>query len=56
MENLVVDYISVNGQLSPYEDVGIAPGDAGLLHGAGLFETMRRKMAAYSDWGGTWNG
>lgn len=40
---VAVDYISVNGQLAPYDDVGVAPGDAGLLHGAGLFETMRAR-------------
>jgi branched-subunit amino acid aminotransferase/4-amino-4-deoxychorismate lyase len=37
----VADYINVNGQLLPYESASIAPGDAGVLHGAGLFETMR---------------
>lgn len=36
-----MDYISLNGQLTPYEEARIAPGDAGFLHGAGLFETMR---------------
>jgi len=35
------DYISINGQLTPYDDARIAPFDAGLLHGAGLFETLR---------------
>ncbi len=35
------DYIHINGQLTPYDSAAIAPGDAGLLHGAGLFETMR---------------
>jgi len=38
------DYIHLNGQLLSYDDAargGIAPADAGLLHGAGLFETMR---------------
>jgi branched-chain amino acid aminotransferase len=40
------DYIHINGQLVSYDSAaagGIAPGDAGLLHGAGLFETMRAK-------------
>jgi branched-subunit amino acid aminotransferase/4-amino-4-deoxychorismate lyase len=37
------DFISVNGQLIPYDDARLAPGDAGFLHGAGLFETMRAK-------------
>ena len=35
------DFISVNGQLIPYDDARIAPGDTGFLHGAGLFETLR---------------
>jgi branched-subunit amino acid aminotransferase/4-amino-4-deoxychorismate lyase len=37
------DFIHVNGQLVPYDSASIAPSDAGLLHGAGLFETMRAK-------------
>jgi branched-chain amino acid aminotransferase len=37
------DYVHLNGQLIPYEDATIAAGDAGLLHGAGLFETMRAR-------------
>jgi branched-chain amino acid aminotransferase len=37
----VADYVNVNGQLARYEEVGISPSDSGLLHGAGLFETMR---------------
>jgi branched-chain amino acid aminotransferase len=37
------DFIHVNGQLLPYDSASIAPSDAGLLHGAGLFETMRAK-------------
>jgi branched-subunit amino acid aminotransferase/4-amino-4-deoxychorismate lyase len=37
------DFIHVNGQLLPYDSAGVAPGDAGLLHGAGLFETMRAR-------------
>jgi branched-chain amino acid aminotransferase len=37
------DFISVNGQLVPYDDARIAPGDAGFLHGAGLFETLRAR-------------
>src|ERR1017187_7282089 len=35
------DFIHVNGQLIPYDHAAVSPGDAGLLHGAGLFETMR---------------
>jgi branched-chain amino acid aminotransferase len=37
------DYIHVNGQLLPYDSASVAPGDAGLLQGAGLFETMRAR-------------
>ena len=37
------DFIHVNGQLVPYDAAAVAPGDAGVLHGAGLFETMRAK-------------
>jgi len=37
----VADYVNVNGQIVRYDEVGIAPSDAGVLHGAGLFETMR---------------
>ena len=37
------DFVYLNGQLLPYDDARIAPADAGLLHGAGLFETMRAK-------------
>jgi branched-chain amino acid aminotransferase len=37
------DYIHVNGQLIPYDEAHITAGDAGILHGAGLFETMRAK-------------
>jgi branched-chain amino acid aminotransferase len=37
------DFVHLNGQLLPYDDARIAPADAGLLHGAGLFETMRAK-------------
>ena len=37
------DYIHVNGQLMPYESAAVAPNDAGILHGAGLFETMRAR-------------
>ncbi len=37
------EYIHINGQLVPYEDARIAAADAGLLHGAGLFETMRAR-------------
>ena len=37
------DFVYLNGQLLPYGGARIAPADAGLLHGAGLFETMRAK-------------
>ncbi len=37
------DFLHLNGQLLAYDDARIAPADAGLLHGAGLFETMRAK-------------
>ena len=37
----MADYVNVNGQIARYEEVGISPSDSGLLHGAGLFETMR---------------
>lgn len=37
------EYIHVNGQLMPYEDAAVPAADAGLLHGAGLFETMRAR-------------
>ncbi len=36
-----MDYVSLNGQMMPYEEARVSVGDAGLLHGAGLFETMR---------------
>jgi branched-chain amino acid aminotransferase len=36
-----MDYVSLNGQLLPYDQARLAPGDAGFLHGAGLFETLR---------------
>lgn len=35
------DYVSINGQVVAYDDAGIAAQDAGFVHGAGLFETMR---------------
>ena len=35
------DFIVHNGQLTPREEFRISPFDAGLLHGAGLFETLR---------------
>ncbi len=35
------DYIVINGQIIPCEDAHISPFDAGLLHGAGVFETLR---------------
>jgi len=37
------DYVHVDGQLLSYEAAHITAGDAGLLHGAGLFETMRAR-------------
>jgi branched-chain amino acid aminotransferase len=37
------DFVHLNGQLLPYDDARIAPADAGILHGAGLFETLRAK-------------
>lgn len=37
------DYIHLNGQLTPYDSACVPAGDAGLLHGAGLFETMRAR-------------
>jgi branched-chain amino acid aminotransferase len=37
------DCIHLNGQLLPYEDAAVPAADAGLLHGAGLFETMRAR-------------
>ena len=52
------DYIHLNGQLVPYDSAaagGIAPGDAGLLHGAGLFETLRQRMERSSGCGSTSN-
>ena len=39
----MADYIYIDGQLVPYEEAHVAAGDAGVLHGAGLFETMRAK-------------
>lgn len=38
-----MDYINLNGQTVPADDAHLAPSDAGLLHGAGLFETMRAR-------------
>ncbi|HMD54383.1 MAG TPA: aminotransferase class IV, partial [Phycisphaerae bacterium] len=38
---MTTEFISLNGQIIPYDHARIAPFDAGLLHGAGLFETMR---------------
>lgn len=35
------DFIVLNGQITPGEDTHISSFDAGLLHGAGLFETIR---------------
>ncbi len=40
-EIIMTDFVAINGQIIPYEDARIAPFDAGILHGAGLFETMR---------------
>lgn len=40
-ESAMSDYIYVNGQLLNSEEAAVSPSDAGLLHGAGLFETMR---------------
>jgi branched-chain amino acid aminotransferase len=37
------DFVSLNGQVIPYDEARIAPADGGFLHGAGLFETMRAK-------------
>jgi len=37
----MADFISLNGQVLPYDEARIAPGDGGFLHGAGLFETLR---------------
>ncbi len=34
-------YINVNGQIISTDEAAVSPSDAGLLHGAGLFETMR---------------
>ncbi len=36
-----MDYVSLNGQLTPADAAQISASDAGFLHGAGLFETMR---------------
>ncbi len=35
------DYVVLNGQILSPEDIHVSPFDAGLLHGAGLFETLR---------------
>jgi branched-chain amino acid aminotransferase len=37
------EYIHLNGQLIPYDQAAVPAADAGLLHGAGLFETMRAR-------------
>jgi branched-chain amino acid aminotransferase len=37
------DYIHINGQLLPLDEAAVSPADAGLLHGAGIYETMRVK-------------
>ncbi len=37
----MTDYIVLNGHITPVEDANISSFDAGLLHGAGLFETLR---------------
>lgn len=36
-----MEYVSLNGLVIPYDEASIAVGDTGLLHGVGLFETMR---------------
>lgn len=38
-----MEYISLNGQLTSSDVTVIAASDAGFLHGAGLFETMRAR-------------
>ncbi len=35
------DYMNVNGRIVSSEEAAVSPSDAGILHGAGLFETMR---------------
>jgi branched-chain amino acid aminotransferase len=40
----MADYVMLNGQLTPYEAAWVPAGDAGLLHGAGVFETMRARQ------------
>ena len=37
------NYLHINGQLLPADEAALSPADAGLLHGAGLYETMRVK-------------
>ena len=37
----MAEYIVLNGRITPVEDAGVSSFDAGLLHGAGLFETLR---------------
>ena len=37
----MTEYIVLNGRITPVEDANISSFDAGLLHGAGLFETLR---------------
>ncbi|NNM85465.1 MAG: hypothetical protein HKL96_06900 [Phycisphaerales bacterium] len=48
----MTDFVAINGQIIPYENARIAPFDAGVLHGAGLFETMRvigGRIIAFDD-------
>ena len=37
----MTDYVVLNGHITPVEDANISSFDAGLLHGARLFETLR---------------
>ncbi|MGC9258862.1 MAG: aminotransferase class IV [Phycisphaerae bacterium] len=37
------DFVVLDGQILAAEDVRLSPFDAGLLHGAGLFETLRAR-------------
>jgi branched-chain amino acid aminotransferase len=44
------DFVAINGQITPYENARIAPFDAGFLHGAALFETMRAGAGGVFRW------